>query len=139
MDQDFGTRVIGQTEKALNALLARELAGTGVTEPRWVALTLAITEGGTGGCFVGHVAGVLKTDEASADEHIAALEAAGLLRVDGADVMATEAGRALWDGVRASIARLTRELWGDLPPEDLAVAGRVLNTVLGRANTLLAA
>jgi hypothetical protein len=30
----FGTQVIGQTEKALNAILERQLAGTGLTEPQ---------------------------------------------------------------------------------------------------------
>jgi hypothetical protein len=29
-------------------------------------------------------------------------------------------------------------MWGDLPPEDLATAGRVLSTVLARANKELA-
>lgn len=37
----FGPQLIGRTEKALNALLDRELSGTGLTEPQWVALTLA--------------------------------------------------------------------------------------------------
>ena len=30
----FGTQLIGQTEKTLNAILDRQLAGTGVTEPQ---------------------------------------------------------------------------------------------------------
>lgn len=38
-EQTFGTRLIGQTEKALNAILNRELEGTGVTEPQWVTLS----------------------------------------------------------------------------------------------------
>jgi hypothetical protein len=41
----FGTPIIGQTEKALNAILARQLAGTGITEPQWV--TLVIVNGAT--------------------------------------------------------------------------------------------
>ncbi len=32
----FGTQIIGQTEKALNALLDQQLPGTGLTEPQWV-------------------------------------------------------------------------------------------------------
>ncbi|WP_164842402.1 hypothetical protein [Actinoplanes solisilvae] len=38
----FGAQLIGRTEKALNALLERELSGTGLTEPQWVALTLTV-------------------------------------------------------------------------------------------------
>ena len=30
----FGTQIIGRTEKALNAILDRQLAGTGITEPQ---------------------------------------------------------------------------------------------------------
>jgi hypothetical protein len=44
----FGTPVIGQTEKALNAILHRQLAGTSLTEPQWVTLTLTVVSGGPG-------------------------------------------------------------------------------------------
>ena len=37
----FGTQVIGQTEKALNALLAGLLAGTGLSEPQLDGLNFA--------------------------------------------------------------------------------------------------
>ena len=43
----FGTQLIGQTEKALNAILDQQLAGTGLTEPQWVTLTIAVMSGGT--------------------------------------------------------------------------------------------
>jgi hypothetical protein len=34
-------QVLGQTQKALNAILDRELAATGLTEAHWVTLTVA--------------------------------------------------------------------------------------------------
>lgn len=37
----FGPQLIGQTEKALDAILRRLLAGTGLTEPEWVTLRIA--------------------------------------------------------------------------------------------------
>jgi hypothetical protein len=37
----FGPRLIGETEKTLNALLRHVLTGTDLTEPQWVALQLA--------------------------------------------------------------------------------------------------
>ena len=43
----FGTQLIGQTEKTLNAILGRLLAGTGLSEPEWVTLTVAVTSGGS--------------------------------------------------------------------------------------------
>jgi hypothetical protein len=36
------------------------------------------------------------------------------------------------------VTEITQRLWGDLPAEDLAIAGRVLGTVLVRANAELA-
>jgi hypothetical protein len=44
---EFGTQLIGQTEKTLNAILGRLLARTGLTEPQWVTLTIAVMNGGT--------------------------------------------------------------------------------------------
>src|SRR5205809_731329 len=37
----FGPVLLGQTEKTLQALLQRTLAGTGLSEPQWVTLRLA--------------------------------------------------------------------------------------------------
>jgi hypothetical protein len=45
--QAFGAALIGRTEKALKAILDRQLAGTGITEPQWVTLTLTVVGGGT--------------------------------------------------------------------------------------------
>ena len=102
-------RVIGQAEKTLNVILARQLAGTGLTEPQWVILTLAVTSGGTAGheAFTHTVAGALKISE-------------------------TEARALIGDLVTA------QRLWGDLPAEDLATAGRVLAIITDRANAELA-
>jgi DNA-binding MarR family transcriptional regulator len=136
----FGTQVIGQTEKALNALLERQLAGTSITEPQWVTLTLTVVSDGTlsGDALAERVSHSLKVTQATAHQRIVELTAANLVRTspDGT-VEATEHGKAQWSQVRAAITQITEQLWGDLPEEELATAGRVLNTVLSRANTLL--
>jgi len=36
-------------------------------------------------------------------------------------------------GIRATVSEITGRLWGDLPPDGLAVAGRVLRIVTERA------
>lgn len=141
----FGTPVIGQTEKALNAILDRQLAGTGLTEPQWVTLTLTLT-GVSGGTvdrdqLVGRVAGVLKVSEAEAQAHITDLAAAQLLQApDGerSPVKLTVAGQQLQGRIRTAVTQITQRLWGDLPADDLATAGRVLSIVLARANAELA-
>jgi hypothetical protein len=140
----FGTPVIGQTEKALNAILARQLAGTGLTEPQWVTVTLTVVSGGTLSRdeLAGRVAGVLKVSEAEARARIGELAAAQLVQVpdgDGLPVKVTDAGEQLHGAIRGAVTQITQRLWGDLPAEDLATAGRVLSTVLARADAELAA
>jgi DNA-binding MarR family transcriptional regulator len=140
----FGTPVIGQTEKALNAILRRQLDGTALNERHWVTLTLTLTSGGTvdRNELIGRVAGALKVSEAEAQDQITALADAQLLQVDddaGAPVTVTDAGRQLHGRIRATVTQITERLWGDLPAEELATAGRVLSTVLARANAELAA
>jgi DNA-binding MarR family transcriptional regulator len=139
----FSTRAIGQAEKALNAILARELAGTGLDEPQWVTLTVAATTSGPIARreFLDGLAGALKATPAQAAGHLDRLAAAGLVDVSddaSAIVHVTDAGRALHAQVRERTVAVTDRMWGDLPADDLAAAGRVLATVLERANAELA-
>jgi hypothetical protein len=136
----FSPRVIGQAEKTLNAILARELAGTGLTEPQWVILTLAVTGGGTAGReqFTRMVAGALKISETEAGARVGGLVTARQLQITGEAVTATGAARQLHSRISATIAGITRRLWGDLPADDLATAGRVLAIITDRANAELA-
>jgi hypothetical protein len=138
----FGTQVIGQTEKALNAILDRQLAGTGLTEPQWVTLTLIVVSGGTvdRDQLIGRVAGALKVSDAEAQARITELAAAQLLLApdgEGSPVKVTAAGQQLHGQIRSAVTQITERLWGDLPAEDLATAGRVLSIVLARANAEL--
>jgi len=137
----FGTRLIGQTEKTLNAILDRQLAGTGLTEPQW--LTLAVMSGGPveRGQFAARVADAVKLSDADVQARISELAAAELLDAagdDGSTIAVTDAGKQLHARIRGVVAEITERLWGDLPTEDLATAGRVLATVLERANAELA-
>ena len=139
----FSPRLLGQTEKALNAFLDRELAGTGLTEPQWVALTLLSTDGDGADRaeLVDRVAGVLKVDRPRAEARIGELVEAGLIAAaggEGSGIEATEAGKRLHRRVRAATTAIAQRLWGDLPAEDLEAAGRVLGTVLERADAELA-
>ena len=132
----FSPAVLGQTEKALNAILDRQLAGA-VTERQWVTLVLASGDASDLDELTGRVAGGLKVGDADARELIDALAAAGFVHVAGS-VTLTDAGRKLFDDTRVAVAEITNRMWGDLPAEDLDAAGRVLSTVLERANAELA-
>ncbi len=106
-------RLIGQTEKAMNAILDRLLAGSGVSEPQWVALVLASSG-----------------EPQPRPEPVQALIAHGLLDGDG---RVTDAGAAFRDRIGAQVSEVVHRLWGDLPPADLATTARVLETVRLRA------
>jgi DNA-binding MarR family transcriptional regulator len=136
----LSTRVIGQAEKTLGAILNRQLAGTGVTEPQWVILTLLVTDGGTADHdqLTRQVAGALKLSEADAQARIAGLTANGMLRTAAGAITVTDAGQELHSRVRAAATEITERLWGDLPEQDLATAGRVLAIITERANAELA-
>lgn len=138
----FSPRVIGQAEKTLNAILGRRLAGTGLTEPQWVILTLAVTSGGTAGheAFTRMAADALKISETQAHGLIGDLLTAQQLQITGepSAVTLTSPARQLHSRIRTAIADITQRLCGDLPAEDLATAGRVLAVITDRANAELA-
>jgi hypothetical protein len=141
MSTTFTPQIIGQTEKALNAILDRHLADTGVSEPQWVTLTLAVMSGGSipHDELLGRVVHALKVSDDVALGHVAALRAAGLIDPgEGPTVTVSEAGEQFHLRIRTTNAELTGRLWGDLPIEDLGTAGRVLETILARANEELA-
>ena len=50
----------------------------------------------------------------------------------------TGPARQLHSRIGTAVADITRRLWGDLPAEDLATAGRVLTVITDRANAELA-
>jgi hypothetical protein len=139
----FSARLLGQTEKAANAILDRQLAGTGLTEPQWVTLSLIAAADGPvdGDELTALLAGVLKVSDAEARALITKLAGAQLLQAAGADgslATLTNVGERLYGKIRADLSRITERLWGDLPTDDLATAGRVLGIVLERANAELA-
>jgi len=135
-------RIIGQAEKTLNVILGRQLAGTGLTEPEWVILTLAVGSGGTTGhqAFTRMVADALKISEAEARALIGDLVTAQHLRITGEPPAVTVSASALQlhRQIGAAVIGITQRLWGDLPAEDLATAGRVLVIITDRANAELA-
>jgi hypothetical protein len=136
----FTPQVLGETEKALNAILIRELTANGLTEHQWIALQLTAAAGGTlpHEHLVGRLAGALKRGATYAEERVDELVRAGLLTYvdDNGEglVSITETGRRIHGGIRATVAEITGRLWGDLPQPDLDVTGRTLATILERAN-----
>ena len=132
----FTPRLIGQTEKALNAILMRELDGSGLSEPGWVLLKLAETAGGRLGRqdLVERAQATAKFDRQRTEAEIERLLSGDLLAAEGSEVVLTDDARALQGRVGSNVGEITARLWGDLPDADLATAGRLLATILGRAD-----
>jgi len=136
-------QVIGQAENAHRPLMNRILARSGTTFPQWVALPKVAGDGGTADRrqLIDAMTGALKIDDAAAAEALAGLTAAGLLQAlpgDGAQVGLTPAGQARYGEIRAAVDEVIAQVYGDIPPEDLATAGRVLAQITARANELAA-
>jgi hypothetical protein len=135
----FGPSLIGQTEKALDAILVRELDGTGLSPAGWVVLKLADGAGGRLGRqeLIEVARAGAKFDAWKSAEAIESALALGLLEADGDDVALTPAARELQARVVGTTDEIRARLWGDLPEADLAAAARVLSTALRRANAEL--
>ena len=137
----LSTRLIGETESALGALLAPLLAEAELTFIQWVVLSLA-TAGGASSPGIGRdqlingITKARKVDPADVSAAITELENAAALVTAGDQVTLTDLGQASFGRVRARVEEITDYVF-DLPAEDLAAAGRVLATVRARANSVL--
>ena len=142
-------QVIGQAENAHRPLMNRILARSGTTFPQWVALPKVAGDGGTADRrqLIDAMTGGLKIDDAAAAEALAGLAAADLLEAlealealpgTGSRVGLTPPGQAphRYREIRAAVDRVTARLYGDIPPAELATAGRVLALITARANEL---
>jgi hypothetical protein len=81
-----------------------------------------------------------RISESEAQDHINQLAAVHLLTAPdeaGAHMTVTDSGQRLHGQIRAAVGEITQRLWGELPAAELEAAGRVLSTVLERAQAEL--
>ena len=138
----LSTRLVGETQSALGALLAPLLAEADMTFLQWVVLSLTVPGGATSpgldrDQLIDRIASIRKVDAADVSAAITELENAAALVTAGDQVTLTDLGQASFGRVRARVEEITDYVF-DLPAEDLAAAGRVLATVRARANSVLA-
>lgn len=127
----FGPQLIGQTEKALGALLVQVLQPHSLTPTQWVTLQVAARPGsGTG--LESAVRDAAHLDDAG--DLVDGLTDRGLI----ADGALTRSGRALRSVVARTIAERTGAIWSALDADDAATAGRVLGAVLDGVRTEIA-
>lgn len=134
-------RALGLAHYAARGVLEHVLARHGATFQQQVALRAAVTADGPQAPddLVTQVQGSLKADPTDIRATLDELLAKQLLVADGAHLRPTDAGRELIAAVGAETAPITARIWGGIPAEDLAAAGRVLALVAERANAELAA
>ena len=140
----LNSQIIGRAHYAARALLDRELSRTGTTFHQSMALNAAAAEGGTAETdrIVELLTSTLKIDGTTARDTVAELLATELfeplepLPGQRPRVALTETGRAEQSRLAAVAAEFGPRVYGGIPAEDLAVAGRVLTEVIARANSV---
>ncbi|WP_326778127.1 MarR family transcriptional regulator [Streptomyces sp. NBC_01445] len=134
-------RGLALAHHAARGVLEHVLARHGATFQEQVALRTAITTETpqTPDDLITQVQGSLKSDPADIRTTLDELLAKRLLVADGEHLHPTDAGRELLAAAGAETAPISARIWGGIPAEDLAAAGRVLALVTERANAELAA
>ncbi|MEK0097533.1 MarR family transcriptional regulator [Streptomyces sp. A475] len=134
-------RALGLAHYAARGVLEHVLARHGSTFQQQVALRAALTTDvpQAPDDLIAQVQGSLKADPADIRATLDELLAKKLLDTDGAHLRPTDAGRELLATVGAETTPISARIWGGIPAEDLAAAGRVLALVTERANAELAA
>jgi hypothetical protein len=127
MNASFGPQLLGETEKALNALLLRSLAGSGLDERQWVTLRVASQHDGPVGTLAARVAD--RAQFKATDQLVEHLERLGLIE----DERPTAKGEELLRDVLGGNSMI----WQDVPEAE--AAARALSTVLERARAAIAA
>ncbi|MER5960576.1 MarR family transcriptional regulator [Streptomyces sp. NPDC001893] len=134
-------RALGLAHYAARGVLEHVLARHGITFHQQIALRAALTADAPQAPddLVAQVQGSLKADPGDIRSTLDELLAKQLLDTDGAHLRPTDAGRELLAAVGAESTPISARIWGGIPDEDLAAAGRVLALVAERANAELAA
>ena len=145
------TRDIGHAERTMRALLERLLDEAGLSFPEWTVLNFLDGAGPlTRSELAQRQVDGRVVPEAAARATVDGLRSRGLLAPadeahgaggDGEDprLSPTAAGEAVYRPVRRTVARITDELYSDLPAADLEATHRTLAEVTRRANARLAA
>lgn len=139
---------VGEAEGALTGLLERILAGTqsGLSRPEYITLRVLALRGpaASPADFHEHLASQpqLGLDQSGVADLLRGLEARGLIDGSNRDgdgpVQLTAVGADLHASVADSVLAVTRRLYADINPEDLATAHNVLVELIERATRMRA-
>lgn len=134
------TRSIGSAERALRALLERELSSEHLSFAQWTALVFSSAAPlSTAELAERQLAGHVVSSESETNQAIDGLLGCGALTLapDGL-LHHTEKGRGIFSKLSKSIEHITSNLFESLPQADLEATHRTLLAVADRAGRLLA-
>jgi len=133
-------QAIGQAQIATRAVLDELLAQQQTTFHQWVVLNVTGLAGGaiTQEQLVKQLTTGLRISESVVLATWDELLDLGLANAAADRLELTDGGRERFETIRAGIAAIIDRLYGDIPPDELEVAGRVLTLVTERANAALA-
>ena len=111
------SRTLGPAERALRALLDRELARERLSFPEWTVLVFTRSSPLTSDEIARRqLAGFVVADASETREAVDALICAGLLtQHTDARLSQTERGRRVFSDIGETVEKMTEALWGDLP------------------------
>jgi DNA-binding MarR family transcriptional regulator len=129
---------IGTAAAATRPLLDRIIQPEGLSFEAWVVLRMLALKGAAveRNAFEAELAANLRAERATAARLVDQAAAAGRIR-SGSEVSLSEAGAALYARLWSQMSDVQARLYGDLPPDDLAVTKRVLAEVTRRATDML--
>jgi hypothetical protein len=129
--------LVGQAEKAHNAVLKKVLSGTSLDEVQWITVQLALAagDGVDRGELLARVHDAAKFELDTLTAALGALIRAGLVqeRPAGTERLAvTVAGQDLVSTLRQRVTELIGPAYGSIPPEQLAIAAQVLSALTAK-------
>jgi DNA-binding MarR family transcriptional regulator len=132
---------IGEAQGALRALLDTVLVEAGTTGNEYIVMRILAVRGPLASPteFREYLATQrqLDLDPSGVAELLGGLEAGGIIAGSSPDgpgpVRLTDRGQARYEALAAAVMPITTELYGDLDPDDLATAHRVLVELTQRA------
>jgi DNA-binding MarR family transcriptional regulator len=124
----------------MRALLEQKLQSANLSFAEWTALAFTSAAPLKSDDVVQRqIAGHVIADAAGGHESIDSLVRAGLIAKSQGDVLThSEEGKALFVRLSGEVEGITRNLYGDLPVEDLEATHRILTEIAKRAGNLLA-
>ena len=131
------TRTIGETERTLQALLGSRLAGSGLSFQQWTVCVFLAGGALPKAALLARLAEGQIALGNDADATITDMSASGRLVFSGDLIALSDAGRAVFETVKAEVTAVTEEVFSGIERDAMEVTQRTLGQVAEKARALL--